>query len=174
MTDNQRSPILWPAQRVVEGLFPCVGHLRPLQGPPHPVTSSSSSSNFGATGFISLSCFVSGFRVVAMTCVTAGCARTFANAFRPTNPVAPRIRTFIANTQLSCKLSQVIIQVNLQELTHSFGVILPNIGYGFHASAVLAFQSASKIFSSCAFSYANCPIRARHLHPPTHRYTSKR
>jgi hypothetical protein len=101
-----------------------------------------------------------------MTCVTAGCARTFANAFRPTNPVAPRIRTFIANTQLSCKLSQVIIQVNLQELTHSFGVILPNIGYGFHASAVLAFQSASKIFSSCAFSYANCPIRARHLHPP--------
>jgi len=61
-------------------------------------------SNFGATGFISLSCFVSGSRVGAMTCVTAGCARAYANAFRPTNPVAPRIRTFMPDTTLSCDL----------------------------------------------------------------------
>src|SRR5580704_14852418 len=87
---------------------------------PHPVTSGSSSSNFGATGFISLSCLVSGFRVGAMTCVTAGCASACANAFRPFNPVAPRIRTFMPNTSLSCELSQMIIHVNLQELAPLF------------------------------------------------------
>jgi hypothetical protein len=74
------------------------------------------SSNFGATGFISLSCFGTGFRVGATTCATAGSARARANTFQPTNPVAPRIRTFSPNNPLSRELSQMIIHVNLQEL----------------------------------------------------------
>jgi hypothetical protein len=38
------------------------------------------------------------------------------NALRPTNPVAPRIKTFLPNTTLSCELSQVVVHMNLQEL----------------------------------------------------------
>jgi hypothetical protein len=37
----------------------------------------------------------------------------------------------MSNTLSNRELSQVIIHVNLQELAHSFGVILPNIGCGF-------------------------------------------
>ena len=79
----------------------------------HLATSDSSSSRSVATGFVSLSCFVSGFRVGAITCVIAGCARAWANAFPPTSPVAPRIRTFMPNTPLSCEPSQVIPGPNL-------------------------------------------------------------
>src|SRR5580700_9230082 len=69
---------------------------------------------------VALSRVASGFRVGAMTCVTDGRARACANAFRPTNPVAPRMRTFMPNTPLSCELSQVIIHVNLPELAPLF------------------------------------------------------
>jgi hypothetical protein len=69
-------------------------------------TAGEFADHVTVAGFLSLSCFASGFRVGAMTCVIARCARACANAFRPTNPVVPRIRTFIANTPpLSCELS---------------------------------------------------------------------
>src|SRR5580704_11955236 len=38
----------------------------------------------------------------------------------PSNPVALRIRTFVPNTPLSCELSEVVIDVNLQELAPLF------------------------------------------------------
>src|SRR5580658_10554825 len=53
----------------------------------------------------------------------------------PTDPVAPRIRTFVPNMPLSCELPEVVIHVNLQEVAPLFWrhlaehrVRLPGVG----------------------------------------------
>jgi hypothetical protein len=49
MTDNQLSPIVWPLQSVVDGLFPCVGDLPTLHGPPDLATAGRGATEAGSS-----------------------------------------------------------------------------------------------------------------------------
>src|SRR5271156_434470 len=58
-------------------------------------------------------------------------------------------------TPSGSELSQVMVHVNLQQFSPLFRSHLSEHRVGFQASSVLAFESTSRIFSNCDFSYAN-------------------
>lgn len=46
-----------------------------------------------------------------MTCVITGRARTWVNAFRPTNPVAPSTKTFIGHPRKNIAFAGSIVSI---------------------------------------------------------------